>query len=513
MAGSSLGIYFGPKVISIIEASGKKIINSIQIQRSVLSSGDLEEKVPDEVKIVALFKEELRKNNISAKEAFVSLSGKDMIIRTFETPQLPANELPNVVNFEVKKYIPFKIEELVSDFQTEYDRASRRNQVLYVGIKKEVLDKYLSIVSQLDIKLSFLEYSAFGLLRFLKLSNFSSKGVVALLNVDYVEEDEVNFSILGGGLPLFSRDIILSGGPDELSKPEGVSPAALIDKLKTEIRISMDYYHRKFLTKKVHKVFLVVNNEMRTDLESFFKEMALEPIFVDASKALGRQGQYSLGLSKAYGSSLVKVIKSDLKINLLASRSKTKIQKEAGAELELGALISRIRVDARFVAFGMLLCFLAFGYGMYQKLPIQAQLSEVIKERPVVPGIKPEASLPELNRLSDEYKKKVEALKNIITKQQYFTEVLDVIPRIIPAEVRLTNIMFNNKGQKPELILQGIAYTGNGDEELKLVNGIIILMKNNPVLKRNFKDIAINNIDYRLFEGITMTSFTISCKN
>ncbi|MFZ2937190.1 MAG: hypothetical protein WA066_00600, partial [Candidatus Omnitrophota bacterium] len=139
-----LGVYFGPKIITLVETKGKKISNTVQIKRSLISPGELEEKVPDEVKIVALFKDELRKNNIDAKEAVICLSGKDLIIRTFEIPVMPANELVNIINFEVKKYIPFKVEDLIADFQTKLDKLSRRNQILYVGIKKEVLNKYLS---------------------------------------------------------------------------------------------------------------------------------------------------------------------------------------------------------------------------------------------------------------------------------------------------------------------------------------------------------------------------------
>ena len=103
MTNSSLGIYFGPKIINLVETSGKKILNNIQIQRSMFAPSDLEPQVSDEVKIVALFNEEFRKNKIEVKEANICLSGKDLIIRTFEIPQLPADELSNGVNFEVKK--------------------------------------------------------------------------------------------------------------------------------------------------------------------------------------------------------------------------------------------------------------------------------------------------------------------------------------------------------------------------------------------------------------------------
>ena len=114
---SSLGIYFGPKVISLVETKGRRLINDIQIPQTTIFEGELEEKVPAEVKligIIALFKEELRKNKIEAKEATLCLSGKDLVVRTFEIPMLPREELKSAINFEVKKYIPFRVEDLIS---------------------------------------------------------------------------------------------------------------------------------------------------------------------------------------------------------------------------------------------------------------------------------------------------------------------------------------------------------------------------------------------------------------
>jgi type IV pilus assembly protein PilM len=131
---SALGIYFGTKVISIVETMGRRVLNNIKIPLSTVSLGELEEKVPDEIKIVALIKEELRKRRISAKEVTIALTGRDLIIRTFEMPILPLGELKSAVTFEAKKYIPFKVEDLVSDSQFKLDKSTRGNLVLYMGL-------------------------------------------------------------------------------------------------------------------------------------------------------------------------------------------------------------------------------------------------------------------------------------------------------------------------------------------------------------------------------------------
>ena len=59
---NSLGIYFGPKAITLVETKGKKVLNTGQISRLALSHSEFEERVPDQIKMVALFKDELRQN-------------------------------------------------------------------------------------------------------------------------------------------------------------------------------------------------------------------------------------------------------------------------------------------------------------------------------------------------------------------------------------------------------------------------------------------------------------------
>ncbi|MCU0652339.1 MAG: pilus assembly protein PilM [Candidatus Omnitrophica bacterium] len=511
-----LGIYFGPKVISLVESKGKSVINSLQIQRSVLSSGEIEEKVPDEVKVVALFKEELRKNKIEAQEAALCLSGKDLIIRSFEIPMLPANELSNVISFEAKKYIPFKAEELFFDFQVKLDRSTRRNQVLYVGIKKETLDRYLKVMNQLNIKVSYLEYSAFSVLRFLKLANLGNNGITAVVVMDLNEQDEVNFTILENGFPLFSRDITLTEGSEgPFTAAAQAAPAgSVLDKLKNEIRISLDYYQRKFALKKIARAFFMCNEEYRQDLELFFQEVGFPAQFINTSRYIGKQRLFSLGFIKSYSASLAATIKTGLKINILTAKVKTKPPKESIESLDIGALFSGVRPGSGFIVMSILICLFAFVFGIYRQFPMQKELRDILSQRPKVADINSASSAKELNSLAEKDSNKINTLDNLLTNQFYLTEILDAIPRIMPSDIRLTNLYFKKKeDSKADITMQGIAYVGDSDKELRLINAFAAALKDNAVLKKYFKEVNVQNIDHRQLDKATVTNFTISLKS
>jgi len=509
---SVLGIYFGLKAITVTETKAKKILNNLKIAHSTFSGGELQEKIPDEIKIVALLKDEMRRNKIESKQAAICLSGKDLIIRTFEIPTLPAGELASAINFEAKKYIPFKMEELVFDFQVQFDKVSRRNLVLFVGIKKETLDKYLSILGQLDIKATIIEYSAFSLLRFMQLAGIGNKGIVGVISVDFEEEDEVHFTILEKGFVLFSRDITLMGRPEEIGIGEKVEPAVLLEKLRTEIHISLDYYDRKLPTKNIENIFLLCPESFRQNLETAIKEMGLAVNYVETNKYIDRPIPFNLGTIKSYGSALSKIIKTRIKVDLLSARAKLKTEEEATIGTELLSFLADLKISPFVVILGLFIFAGTFIWGQYKISKIAKELNYLFSVRPKVANINPDSSYEELTSSNSEYKKKLELMDSLVKKRMYVTEQLDIIPRAVPDGVWLVDYSFSEDDNKIELDLKGLAYVGDDDKELKLVNTFMSNLKDNATLNRNFKEISIVSIERSAVAKVMATSFVIVCR-
>jgi len=511
-----LGIYFGPKIISIVQSKGRKLANNTEISQSAMatSAGDLEEKVPAEVKtieIIALFKDELRRNRIEAREATLCLSGKDLIIRTFEMPIMPKEEMQSAINFEVKKYIPFKAEELVSDFQVEIDRAKHSSLVLYMGIKKETLDRYLSILSQLNLKVNAVEYSAFSMLRYLSLSKVGSGNVVALVGIDSENKDEANFIVTENGFPLFSRDISLSGGPEDLSNIAEVVPGESLEKLKTEIRVSLDYYHRKFPQKEIKKIFLFASEEQQMELKAFFAEIGVSVQFADLSSFAGKPIPYSLNFVKGFSASLRNAIRTNIRLDLLSVKSKV-IKEKAVVAQDAGALLQGLKVDFRVIILSLLICIAPFGIGIYQAQPINSEIRNIVEIRPQVKNLGSQNNYEELKRIDSEYKGKLAVLDNLVQKQVYATELLDAIPRLMPKGIWLKGFLLSRRDNRLDLNLEGMAYLEDSNQELEVVNSFVSNLKNSKVISKAFKEISVTSLDRREMEKVSVTSFFISCK-
>ena len=512
---SILGIYFGPKVIDIVETKGRKFLNHIQIPLSGVSAGEFEEKVPLEIKIVALFNDVLRRNKIESKEAVLSLSGKDLIIRTFEMPNLPKDEMTSAVNFEVKKYIPFRVEELISGYQTEIEKVSRVNAVLFEGIKKETLNKYSSILNQLNIKAKHIEYSGFSIIRALKLGGVREAGVVGLLCVDFGQDDEVNFVVLENGFPLFNRDISLSVGSAEgLENAETQVPASS-DKLKAEMQVSMDYYQRKFPGKSIQKMYILANQEQHLQLQALMSDLGIPSKFIDFARIIGKPIAYSAGLVKSYSAAIESAVSTKVKINLVETR--THLPKAAvatGSPEDAFSLFRDIMIDYRTILLGVLICLSVLGYGIYKAAPFKQKLREVISNRVKVDKIDDSLSSDQLAGINSAYESKLNKLDALIRRQLYLTETLDVIPRFIPEGVWLVSFVLNNRERdRVELILDGKSYLRDSDKEFEAVNKFLEDLKQEPTFTKYFTDISILSINQQQEDRVTVTSFSLSCKN
>ncbi|MEW6075236.1 MAG: pilus assembly protein PilM [Candidatus Omnitrophota bacterium] len=479
---SEVGIYFGSKLITVVEAKGRKVAKHIQIPQSqIVGVGFEEEKVPEEIKLVSVLREALEKNEINQKEAAICVSGKDLIIRTFDMPFLPANELSSAVNFEAKKYIPFKIEDLISDFQSQADKIGKRNFILFVGVKKETLDKYLSVFNELNIKITSLEYSAFSLLRLLQMAGIKEKGIISVLGVDLKEDDEANFLVLRNGFPLFSRDIIFSGD-SPLTSFEGmqIDPALKLEKLKAELRISLDFYNRKFPSQKIESIFFISSNEFKAELESYVKERGLVSRFIDSARFLGKTSAYSLSLLKSYSASLSPAARPRTRIDLLQAKSKVQVAQVAAARPGFVFSLSALKINPKAVFLALAIWALPNVYGYYKKIPLNNELRVITNQRIQIPGVGAALNYEALKQITSKYNAKAAAINQLLSNQVYLTEILDALPRNMPKGLWLSGFEFkNDRAEKDryELILAGYAYLEQRDKELESINDFASALK------------------------------------
>jgi hypothetical protein len=507
----AVGLYFGPRNVSIIEADGKRITNIIQFPVLKSETNVLDDKAPEDIKIGQMLRDELKKNPFESKSVNVVIPGKDFIIRTFHMMVLPQADMNNAVRFEAKKYIPFKVEDLVADFRVIYDKSNRKNLVLFVGIKKDILERYNAILTQANLKAESVEYSGFSAIRLLQQANIKERDTVAVVYADPVEDDEVNFVVLEEGFPLFSRDIILSGYAEEGSvKIEKLALADKVEKLKIEVRVSLDYYLRKFPTKNIKKIIFVAPPEYRAELEGFVKERTLASRFVELGSLVDKPGVFSLGFYKAYAASLTKTVVPKVKVDLLSVTMKART-----AHVKTGHAfnLSELKFQFKYLVWGGLICAAVYGWGIYQQIPARRDLDTAIGSQPRVAAVAPSASLEEMTAKDQLYMEKLKNIDAQLKQRLFLTKELDVIPQVIPEGVWLRECVFMTQ-DKNNLVfnISGWAFLDDSNKELEAINQFQTRLSSNPEFGKLFKDISITSANQGSFENKVVTVFTIVCK-
>lgn len=510
---SVLGIYFGAKTINIVETKNKKIVNNIEIPHEVISESGIEENIPEEVKLVNLLKNELEKSNLETKDVAITLPGKELIIRSFEMDSLVREELSTAVAFEAKKYIPFKTEDLISDFQSKRDKKRKKNLILFFSTKKEILDRYISVVDQLGLKIiNNIEYAAFSLLRLLDLAGIKKKGIFSVIGIDL--QEETNFTVLEDGFPLFSRDINLTVGLEpQLEIKQGIQDSSFLERLKSEIRISLDYYRRKFPSKQIKTLITIASPEYKNDIEALGKELGLSFEFIDITKYATKESAWNMGSIKAYSVSLSSAIKIPvIRPNLLFARKKVSKATISAIELEEAFVAPPIRLNKRFVLASIAVLFISFVFGWHKQFPVQKEIKEILSKRTSLTSLTTDKSYEELQGIYSDYNDKVTTLDNIVKKQIYLTPELNVIPSAMPNGTWLNSFSFSDENNSVVLILIGQAFLADRNKEFEAVNEIYSKLKSDPVFSGRFKEISITSLDRENFRDREVTKFTILCR-
>lgn len=111
---------------------------------------------------------------IDAKQVVMAIPVFSAFVGAIEMPEMAEKELSRAVEFEARRYVPIPLAEVVLDWKiTETGiikddispRPFKGKRILLIAVPKEVVNKYLKIADDLNLKIKALELESFGLAR------------------------------------------------------------------------------------------------------------------------------------------------------------------------------------------------------------------------------------------------------------------------------------------------------------------------------------------------------------
>lgn len=526
-----LGVFFGKNSLSVVETEEQEPVKFFTADYNLFEQGttgrNSPKSAPLEIKLTAILQKILREQKITSTEAGLSLPSKDVIFRSFPIPWMPANEIKQVVDFESRKYIPFKLSELSYIYHpvTIPDKINKAIRILFTAIKNDALENYCKILAEAGLRVKFIEPAPISLIRVLTFKKLIPRGQrIAVVQAD---ESEGKIIIIEQGIPQFIRDFQLGPVVNEPEKSAQNKETAHL-KLFNEVKISLDYYGRQNTRDNVSGIITLSESGEKTNefSESFGKELGIPVTTLDAKSILNKQSVNTIDLLNAYGMGLRNT--APLAVNFdLQRKIEGRPTEESGSQ-EITPI--NYRSFAKVAVICLVLIAAAFGLS---NLSIEEQKKKLESFKKQA-GIFQDSSEDALEKKVQEINKKQDVYKSVPLKSDV-TFFLNIIPRFLPQGAWLKELTINffpgstdstnpsrsgefraissqpQKEKQVKINMTGYAFVENTNQQLRLVKNLISNMKNNKEFMRFFKNVSFTTETTEL-NGYPVTYFKINCE-
>lgn len=151
----------------------------------------------------------IKGSEVKSKNAVISLSGNAVILRTLNLSPMSDDELAESVPWELSQQMNQDIERINYDYQVlPGETPEGEVRVLVVVVRKDFIESYVSMVRSAGLNPIIADVDVFALGNMYELNYRTSDKTMALINIGAAF---TNFSVVRGGVPIFTRDIPVGG--------------------------------------------------------------------------------------------------------------------------------------------------------------------------------------------------------------------------------------------------------------------------------------------------------------
>ena len=436
---------------------------------------------------------------------FASIASESVVIRCFQMPAIPAHERRMAIAFEAKKYLPFKLEELVTDYQVVIRRSDPTlMRVMFFGVKKSLVAVYTSLFQYCKLLPYCMEPAPISLMRLVRQNGQLPAGqVVALLSM---EHDAATISIARDDLLYLSRNVTILSSP---GNPDQPSPE-LLEALLNETRVSIDYYRRRFLGEPaVKKIILFGSVEDPKKIQELFKNLELPVELGDPFKKVGEAKAAPGGLSVAVGLALRGLDNRTRGINLLLS----------GQHYASPKLLKPLIFQAVAATVALVIWYSASASDLGS---LEQKMDSLRSQQVKIENVQPDLELDKLRELRNQSIREKNSLTALAGVKTRPSSLLVELARTMPEETWLQYAMLRNltkldpnKPMAPEqhtvLRLVGNAFANNRKTELEKINRFLAVLQENPVFKTTFSRFSLDSAQRGSFQREEVTEFRLTC--
>ncbi|MCM8803531.1 MAG: pilus assembly protein PilM [Candidatus Omnitrophica bacterium] len=233
-------------------------------------------------------------NSLHAKNFYVSISGRGVLVRSLTVPKVPLKKLKDILKYEVQQQIPFPLEVVDWKYQI-FEETEQNYNVLLGAIKKEILSENIGKITSLGVEPSFLDTDHFALINiFLFMKNIGREKCLGLLeiganssNLIIVHKEKFlvrSLTVSGNTITTNISDIegIPFSEAEKVKKERGIENKTVIstlDSLHTELQNSIDYWRFTLKGPDLESLFICGGTSLLKGLKEYLEEKGRIPVY------------------------------------------------------------------------------------------------------------------------------------------------------------------------------------------------------------------------------------------
>jgi len=431
----------------------------------------------------------------------VALPTQDALFRFFTIPTVSKHELEGAVQFEVRKYLPFKTELLVWDFEAVPSSTPHRLDVIFGAILKESYERIRDALAAARLQPVLIEPRSLSVARLVQQPKSSAANEFVCV-VEF-EQNAAHLAIVKNHLPYLTRDISFTNGSPPAPQtgpsavPSGTAQSGVEDpraqRLLSELSVSIDFFTREHPSTSVRHVFLLgdevlvatwcerLSGRLRCPIESGRK-------FMESHVRAG------VPLSAAAGVGVIQAVRAPhrhVRLNFLKRSANGKAKPNAAA------LVSGLRVSLKGAPLSVLATIIVglllslWFYGALGVTALRRQLAHLEQSRPNVGWGLNAMAEKELQQLKNAAQARRALLKHVMEGRTRVSAKMDALARALPEGVWLTGLLLDDrldmsgKGQ-PRLIVNGACFLGESGREIHAIQSLEQRVKSNAAFFQGF---------------------------
>jgi Tfp pilus assembly PilM family ATPase len=498
---ASIGLYWGLDHFSVVESIDGQISNIFHIPFDTAVTQNGSETVPDALKFSTLIQKTLEFRSVKTQTVNICIPTSELIFRSFTIPLMDKKDLGNVIEFEVTKYIPIKLDDLVYTYHTvPYTENNNKNlRALFLAIRKTQLESIVHTIEKSGLQLQNIEPAPISLMHLLKRHNIMPKNkTCAILEIG---DEHSEIIVFENETLHFMRKLDISLNHSDL--------ATLLNSLQNEVRVSFNFYNRQSPNGKIDTLIVLAEHKMPGAIEILKKELNIPVSLISIDAFIPLEEFQTNAHATAYGSTLRKTAFSPKFFDL----SQKAIEMQRSGKDPFSS-IKQYGVMAGIIAGCLITIFLTVIISGKMLSHNNLKIQNLTQKLGAYQSLTAQDIIAQKQKIMDE----LESYTSIQSTSKVALILLE-IPRLLPDGMWLTGFQISSDrskssdsgAEKFKITLNGKIYDPDANEQFHILNNFIAVLKNNKKINIFYKEVRRDAANRTTENGQTITTFSITC--